>query len=227
MTIQQRSAIEKSAAEKCRLNDEGETLDLFGAPIATNNTVKRVETKADITVAGHNTERNTEKDITGIDSADVNVAPIKTGMVKSEPKASRSNGPKKSSSAMKTISEVATLIAVPQHVLRFWETKFKQVKPMKRGGGRRYYRPDDVQLIQRIHHLLYNEGYTIKGVQRLLKISSKEEFFNGSRPVQTGVVEKQVTPKQPTSESKPQDDGTKEALSILLNSLKDIRAELG
>ncbi|WP_225764502.1 MerR family transcriptional regulator [Inquilinus sp. Marseille-Q2685] len=76
---------------------------------------------------------------------------------------------RKSATAYRTISEVSDDLAVPQHVLRFWETKFSQVRPLKRGGGRRYYRPEDVQLLRRIQRLLYEEGYTIKGVQRLLK----------------------------------------------------------
>lgn len=75
----------------------------------------------------------------------------------------------KSASAFRTISEVSVELEVPQHVLRFWETKFPQIKPLKRGGGRRYYRPDDVELLRRIQALLYREGYTIRGVQRLLK----------------------------------------------------------
>ncbi|MCB8882837.1 MerR family transcriptional regulator [Acidisoma cellulosilytica] len=77
--------------------------------------------------------------------------------------------PKKAPTAFRTISEVADDLHIPQHVLRFWETKFSQVKPLKRGGGRRYYRPDDVTLLRRIAHLLYTQGYTIKGVQRLLR----------------------------------------------------------
>ena len=75
----------------------------------------------------------------------------------------------KSAQAFRTISEVATELAVPQHVLRFWESKFTQVRPLKRGGGRRYYRPEDIDLLRRIRSLLYDDGYTIKGVQRLLK----------------------------------------------------------
>lgn len=71
--------------------------------------------------------------------------------------------------AFRTISEVADDLDLPQHVLRFWETKFAQIKPLKRGGGRRFYRPEDVDLLRGIRHLLYGEGYTIKGVQRLLK----------------------------------------------------------
>lgn len=71
--------------------------------------------------------------------------------------------------AFRTISEVADDLDLPQHVLRFWETRFAQIKPMKRGGGRRYYRPDDVDLLRGIRHLLYGEGYTIRGVQQILK----------------------------------------------------------
>src|SRR5271165_7019850 len=77
--------------------------------------------------------------------------------------------PKKAPNAFRTISEVADQLHIPQHVLRFWETKFPQVKPLKRGGGRRYYRPDDIALLRRISDLLYIQGYTIKGVQRLLR----------------------------------------------------------
>jgi DNA-binding transcriptional MerR regulator len=76
---------------------------------------------------------------------------------------------KKAPNAFRTISEVADELHIPQHVLRFWETKFPQVKPLKRGGGRRYYRPDDIALLRRISDLLYTQGYTIKGVQRLLR----------------------------------------------------------
>jgi DNA-binding transcriptional MerR regulator len=77
----------------------------------------------------------------------------------------------KSAGAFRTISEVADDLDVPQHVLRFWETKFSQVRPLKRGGGRRYYRPEDVELLRHIRDLLYTDGYTIKGVQRLLRES--------------------------------------------------------
>ncbi len=77
--------------------------------------------------------------------------------------------PRKAAGAFRTISEVADELHIPQHVLRFWETKFAQVRPLKRGGGRRYYRPDDITLLRRISDLLYIQGYTIKGVQRLLR----------------------------------------------------------
>lgn len=75
----------------------------------------------------------------------------------------------KSPDAFRTISEVAEDLDLPQHVLRFWETRFSQIKPLKRGGGRRYYRPDDVDLLKGIRYYLYGEGYTIKGAQRILK----------------------------------------------------------
>ena len=75
----------------------------------------------------------------------------------------------KSPDAFRTISEVAADLDVPQHVLRFWETRFSTIRPLKRGGGRRYYRPDDVELLKGIRQLLYGQGYTIKGVQRILK----------------------------------------------------------
>ncbi len=79
---------------------------------------------------------------------------------------------RKAPSAFRTISEVADELHIPQHVLRFWETRFPQVKPLKRGGGRRYYRPEDITLLRSIAHLLYVQGYTIKGVQRLLREGS-------------------------------------------------------
>ncbi len=80
----------------------------------------------------------------------------------------------KSPDAFRTISEVADDLDLPQHVLRFWETRFPQIKPMKRGGGRRYYRPEDVDLLKGIRHLLYDHGYTIKGVQKLLKTNGNK-----------------------------------------------------
>jgi DNA-binding transcriptional MerR regulator len=75
----------------------------------------------------------------------------------------------KAPDAFRTISEVADELDLPQHVLRFWESRFREIKPLKRGGGRRYYRPDDVNLLRGIRHLLYGEGYTIRGVQRILR----------------------------------------------------------
>jgi len=80
----------------------------------------------------------------------------------------------KAPDAFRTISEVADDLDLPQHVLRFWETRFTQIKPMKRGGGRRYYRPEDIDLLKGIRHLLYDHGYTIKGVQKLLKTNGNK-----------------------------------------------------
>lgn len=92
----------------------------------------------------------------------------------------------KSPDAFRTISEVADDLDIPQHVLRFWETRFNHIKPLKRGGGRRYYRPDDIDLLKGIRHLLYGEGYTIKGVQRILKeegVRFVQAIGRGSRPL--------------------------------------------
>ena len=83
----------------------------------------------------------------------------------------------KSKSAFRTIAEVADELDVATHVLRFWETKFPQIKPMKRNGGRRYYRPDDVELVRKIRDLLYNQRYTIEGVQKLIKEKGLKAFI--------------------------------------------------
>ena len=91
----------------------------------------------------------------------------------------------KSPEAFRTISEVSKDLALPQHVLRFWETKFVQIKPIKRGGGRRYYRPEDVKLLKGIKSLLYNDGYTIRGVQKVIK-------ENGTKKLLTTQAENKV-----------------------------------
>jgi DNA-binding transcriptional MerR regulator len=98
----------------------------------------------------------------------------------------------KAPDAFRTISEVAEELDIPQHVLRFWETRFAQIKPMKRSGGRRYYRPDDVDLLKGIRRLLYGEGYTIRGVQRILKehgIKSVQGLADSSAAVAFGAIE--------------------------------------
>ena len=100
----------------------------------------------------------------------------------------------KAPDAFRTISEVAVELDIPQHVLRFWETRFAQIKPMKRSGGRRYYRPDDVDLLRGIRRLLYGEGYTIRGVQRILKengIKAVQALSDGS-PISFGAIEGEV-----------------------------------
>jgi DNA-binding transcriptional MerR regulator len=101
----------------------------------------------------------------------------------------------KAPDAFRTISEVAADLDIPQHVLRFWETRFSQIKPMKRSGGRRYYRPDDVDLLRGIRHLLYSEGYTIRGVQRILKehgIKSVQSLTEGSSAAAFGAIEDDI-----------------------------------
>lgn len=103
----------------------------------------------------------------------------------------------KSPDAFRTISEVADDLDLPQHVLRFWESRFNQIKPMKRGGGRRYYRPEDVDLLRGIKSLLYDEGYTIRGVQRLLKEQGNKlaiDFGKGEIP-QAGLAD--ISPNEP------------------------------
>jgi len=87
----------------------------------------------------------------------------------------------KSPEAFRTISEVAEDLDLPQHVLRFWETRFPQIRPLKRGGGRRYYRPEDVELLRAVKQLLYGEGYTIKGVQKLLREQGAQGLVRGAR----------------------------------------------
>ena len=121
----------------------------------------------------------------------------------------------KSASAFRTISEVSDDLGVPQHVLRFWETKFSQVRPLKRGGGRRYYRPEDVELLRRIHQLLYQDGYTIRGVQRLLKENLEPAAAEPPGKVVDGVAD----PGLP--------DATREALRAILEDLRQARALLG
>jgi DNA-binding transcriptional MerR regulator len=106
----------------------------------------------------------------------------------------------KSPDAFRTISEVAEELDLPQPVLRFWETRFAPIKPLKRGGGRRYYRPDDVDLLKGIRHLLYGEGYTIRGVQRILK-------SEGVRFVQAiGRGEQSIAPQSGDAPDMPEED---------------------
>jgi DNA-binding transcriptional MerR regulator len=107
----------------------------------------------------------------------------------------------KAPDAFRTISEVADDLDVPQHVLRFWESRFTQIRPMKRGGGRRYYRPDDIDLLRGIRHLLYGQGYTIRGVQRILR-------EQGPRFVQA--VWQEGAPQPPVGHGGEEADGTEE-----------------
>jgi DNA-binding transcriptional MerR regulator len=119
----------------------------------------------------------------------------------------------KAPDAFRTISEVAGDLDIPQHVLRFWETRFAQIKPMKRSGGRRYYRPDDIDLLKGIRRLLYGEGYTIRGVQRILKehgIKAVQGIADQSAAVSFGAVEEAIG-----HSLQDPDDG--EALALALN----------
>ena len=119
----------------------------------------------------------------------------------------------KSSYAFKNISEVAGELNLPQHVLRFWETKFNSIKPVKRGGGRRYYRPEDVDNLRRIQGLLYDDGYTIKGVQKLYREGGKaavKELKSDSRKKTTSKVDSKILSK----------------LQLVLSELKEIRSQL-
>src|ERR1700757_1154682 len=90
--------------------------------------------------------------------------------------------PVKSDTAFRTIGEVVQELDLPAHVLRFWESKFREIRPMKRGGGRRYYRPQDLDLLRGIRHLLYGEGYTIRGVQRILREQGQKFVQNVWQP---------------------------------------------
>lgn len=129
----------------------------------------------------------------------------------------------KSPSAFRTISEVSTELDVPQHVLRFWETKFSQLRPLKRGGGRRYYRPEDVELLGRIRELLYRDGYTIKGVQRLFRNDTgRSARASEPQPDANPAVVSSLQP-QPKhgAEAVPQD--RRAALESVLRDLLEIR----
>lgn len=134
-----------------------------------------------------------------MDSVASNDAPLRTGG--------------KSPEAFRTIAEVAQDLEIPQHVLRFWETKFPQVKPLKRGGGRRYYRPDDVALLRVIRDLLYEQGYTIRGAQQVLQ---------QHRPSAAAPQAKPVTPAADAS-ARVADDDVRKELRAIMDDLEDIR----
>jgi DNA-binding transcriptional MerR regulator len=145
----------------------------------------------------------------------------------------------KSSTAFRTISEVAQELDVPQHVLRFWETRFSQIRPLKRGGGRRYYRPEDVALLKVIRELLYSEGYTIKGVQKLMRDGALK-----GRLAQAGLAEESAAEERveaPVEKPAPRtakgrqpqpdlftggDSATRDRLRALLTELEGLRDKL-
>ena len=127
--------------------------------------------------------------------------------------------PGKSSAAFRTISEVADDLDVAQHVLRFWESKFVQVRPLKRGGGRRYYRPEDVDLLRQIRSLLYDEGYTIKGAQKLLR-ARRARLGPGDEPA---ALPRRAAPRpRPSARQIPLPD-LPQALSAVRAELLEIR----
>src|SRR3954451_16954230 len=120
----------------------------------------------------------------------------------------------KSPDAFRTISEVAEDLDLPQHVLRFWETRFTQIKPLKRGGGRRYYRPQDVELIKGIRHMLYDQGYTIKGVQKLLRDNGNQFLVaigSGNLAVIEAIAQRKQA-EQPSPQAQPASRGQDDEL---------------
>jgi DNA-binding transcriptional MerR regulator len=128
----------------------------------------------------------------------------------------------KSEQAFRTISELAGELGVPQHILRYWETRFPQLRPLQRAGNRRYYRPDDIALARRIHHLLNSEGYTIRGVQRVLG-----QKGGGAAPEagpQSALDEPRAPAPVPTPVAAPSPDGPRDAFAA--ERLRAIRASL-
>jgi DNA-binding transcriptional MerR regulator len=128
----------------------------------------------------------------------------------------------KSEQAFRTISELAGELGVPQHILRYWETRFPQLRPLQRAGNRRYYRPDDVALARRIHHLLNSEGYTIRGVQRVL---GEKRSASTEAPPQLALDEPR--PSQPPSQAGPRHALAAERLRLIRASLAAALAESG
>lgn len=128
----------------------------------------------------------------------------------------------KSLQAFRTISEVATELDVAQHVLRFWETKFPQISPLKRGGGRRYYRPEDIALLTRIRDLLYRDGYTIKGAQKLLRDNSRRAAGAAPKAAGTG----SAAPKSadaPAARDGALSPAVRSELQAVVRDLKDLK----
>jgi DNA-binding transcriptional MerR regulator len=137
----------------------------------------------------------------------------------------------KSPDAFRTISEVATELDVPQHVLRFWESKFNQIRPLKRGGGRRYYRPEDVDLLRGVRALLYNDGYTIKGVQKVFREQGvKFVSETGKGLIDASVAERAREAVQRSEDedrsASPIDAKGKQALEAILEDLISLKDEI-
>jgi DNA-binding transcriptional MerR regulator len=132
----------------------------------------------------------------------------------------------KSAAAFRTISEVADELDLPQHVLRFWETKFGQVKPLKRGGGRRYYRPEDIILLRRIRDLLYSDGYTIRGVQKLLRESGLRAVIENKAGAAPAAAEGPAKAEAKPAAAADPLAGKRKELEGLLAELADLRSLL-
>ena len=134
----------------------------------------------------------------------------------------------KSPEAFRTISEVSKDLSLPQHVLRFWETKFIQIKPIKRGGGRRYYRPEDIRLLRGIKSLLYNDGYTIRGVQKVIKeVGTKKILRNEDE--NNSFTDNEINTNQSNSSDislHQIDDSKRKKLMKVLNDLVDLRKKI-
>ena len=134
----------------------------------------------------------------------------------------------KSPEAFRTISEVSKDLSLPQHVLRFWETKFVQIKPIKRGGGRRYYRPEDIRLLKGIKSLLYNDGYTIRGVQKVIKENGTKKLLTiqSDNKGFTDIKKDYTHPEQQTETRYSINDSKRKKLMNVLDDLVQLRNKL-
>ena len=135
----------------------------------------------------------------------------------------------KSPQAFRTISEVSKDLSLPQHVLRFWETKFAQIKPIKRGGGRRYYRPEDIELLKGIKYLLYNDGYTIRGVQKVIKENGAKKIISMPNQINDFTLDMDQHKSVSLSENKPQSiiaESKRKKLMNVLNDLVELKKKL-
>ena len=135
----------------------------------------------------------------------------------------------KSPQAFRTISEVSKDLSLPQHVLRFWETKFAQIKPIKRGGGRRYYRPEDIELLRGIKYLLYNDGYTIRGVQKVIKENGAKKIISNSTQNNHFTLDEDKLTSNYQNETKPHnmiEDSKRKKLMSVLDDLVELKKKL-
>ena len=134
----------------------------------------------------------------------------------------------KSPEAFRTISEVSKDLSLPQHVLRFWETKFVQIKPIKRGGGRRYYRPEDISLLKGIKSLLYNDGYTIRGVQKVIKENGTKKLLTiqSDNKVFTDMKKGYTRPERQNETKYSINDSKRKKLMNVLDDLVQLRKKL-